>query len=132
MNCSFILARPLWHILNSSLSKGIFPTAWKSSLVTPVFKAGDHTDVRNYRPICKLSVLPKMFEELVTEYLTPCLTKVICDEQHGFVPGRSTVTNLAVYHCLVSAALEDRLQVDTVYTDFCKAFDTVDQGILIR
>ena len=24
------------------------------------------------------------------------------------------------------------MQVDTVYTDFCKAFDTVDQGILIR
>ena len=34
-NCSFILARPLWHILNSSLAKGIFPTAWKSSIVTP-------------------------------------------------------------------------------------------------
>ena len=130
--CSFILARPLWHIFNSSLSKGIFPTAWKSSIVTPVFKAGDHTDVRNYRPICKLSVLPKLFEELVTEYLTPCLTNVICDEQHGFVPGRSTVTNLAVYHCLVSAALDNRSQVDTVYTDFRKAFDTVDHSILLR
>ena len=130
--CCFILARPLWHIFNSSLDKGIFPEAWKTTLVTPVFKAGDRSDVRNYRPICKLSVMPKVFEELITEQLTPCLTKVICDEQHGFVPGRSTTTNLAVYHCFVSDALEAGRQVDTVYTDFRKAFDSVDHYILHR
>ena len=56
--CRFILARPLWHIFNSSLAKGIFPAAWKTTLITPVFKAGDRSDVRNYRPICKLSVMP--------------------------------------------------------------------------
>ena len=130
--CRFILSRPLWHIFNSSLRCGIFPTAWKTSLVTPVFKAGDHSDVKNYRPICKLSVLPKLFEEIVTEHATPLLTNVICDEQHGFVPERSTVTNLAVYHCFVSAALDAGLQVDTVYTDFRKAFDTVDYDILLQ
>ena len=32
--CRFILARPLWHIFNSSLAKGIFPAAWKTTLVT--------------------------------------------------------------------------------------------------
>ena len=64
------------------------------------------------------------------EHLTPCLTNVICDEQHGFVSGRSTTSNLAVYHCFVSAVLEVGLQVDTVYTDFRKAFDSVDHCIL--
>ena len=99
-------------------------------MVTPVFKAGDRSDVTNYRPICKLSVMPKIFEELITEHLTPCLSNVICDEQHGFVPGRSTISNLAVYHCFTSAALDAGSQVDTVYTDFRKAFDSVDHGIL--
>ena len=130
--CRFILARPLWHIFNSSLSRGVFPGAWKTTLVTPVFKGGDRSDVRNYRPICKLSVMPKIFEEISTEHLTPCLLNVICDEQHGFVPGRSTTSNLAIYHCFVSAALNAGLQVDTVYTDFRKAFDSVDHGILRR
>lgn len=131
-NCCFILGRPLWHIFNLSLGCGCFPALWKTSLVTPVFKAGDRVDVRNYRPICKLSTLPKVFEEIVTEQLTPCLTNVICDEQHGFIPQRSTVTNLAVYHCAVSAALDEGLQVDTVYTDFSKAFDSVDHQILLH
>ena len=52
-------------------------------------------------------------------------------EQHGFVPRRSTATNLAVYHSFVSRALDDGLQVATVYTDFQKAFDTVDHSILL-
>ena len=73
---------------------------------------------------------PKIFEEIITEHLTPNLTNVICDEQHGFVPGRSTTTNLAVYHCFISAALDKGLQVDTVYTDFRKAFHSVDHCIL--
>ena len=113
--CCFILSRPLWHIFNSSLSRGVFLTVWKNSIVTPVFKAGIHSDVRNYRPICKLSSLPKVFEAIVTQKLTPLLINVICEEQHGFVPGRSSETNLAVYHCYVSAALDKSLQVDWVF-----------------
>ena len=97
-----------------------------------MFKAGDQADVRNYRPICKLSTIPKLFEEIVTDKLMSYLTNVICDEQHGFVPQRSTITNLAVYHCAVSAALDVGLQVDTIYTDFSKAFDSVDHSILLH
>ena len=129
--CNFILSRPLWNIFNASLVGGTFPRAWKNSLVTPIFKAGDRSDVRNYRPISKLSVMPKLFEEIVTEFLSPLIANSLCVEQHGFVPRRSTATNLAVYHSFVSHALDDGLQVDTVYTDFQKAFDTVDHSILL-
>ena len=41
--CRFILARPLWHIFNSSLAMWTFPVVWKTTLVTPVFKAGDRS-----------------------------------------------------------------------------------------
>ena len=64
--------------------------------------------------------------------LSTQLTSLLCIEQHGFVPKRSTSTNLAVYHTFVSAALDDGLQVDTVYTDFQKAFDTVDHPLLLH
>ena len=130
--CCFILSRPLWYIYNASLTSGVFPSQWKSSLVTPIFKAGDRSDIRNYRPISKLSVLPKVFEEIVTDMLSTQLTSFLCVEQHGFVPKRSTSTNLAVYHSFVSMTLDEGLQVDTVYTDFQKAFDTVDHSILLH
>lgn len=50
-------------------------------------------------------------------------------EQHGFVKGRSIITNLLLYNEFLSNALDSSLQVDSIYTDFSKAFDTVD-GIL--
>lgn len=37
-----------------------------------------------------------------------------------------------MYHGFVSRALDNCLQVDTVYTDFQKAFDTVDHSVLLH
>lgn len=51
--------------------------------------------------------------------------------QHGFVPGRSTVTNLLCYSEFVHEALKNALQVDTFYTNLSKAFDKVNFWILI-
>ena len=95
------------------------------------FKSGDSSDVKNYRPICVMDVIPKVFESIIVDKLGLLLQNIICDEQHGFMPGRSTVSNLSVYCNFVSSALESNHQVDTIYTDFRKAFDTIDHSILI-
>lgn len=44
-------------------------------------------------------------------------------QQHGFVQGRSTTTNLIFYQNEIISSLEKRLQVDSIYKDFSKAFD---------
>ncbi|EDO43579.1 predicted protein, partial [Nematostella vectensis] len=51
---------PLCKIINLSIKQSIFPTIWKQARVTPVFKAGDHLDINNYRPISILSILSKI------------------------------------------------------------------------
>jgi hypothetical protein len=51
--------------------------------------------------------------------------------QHGFVSGRSTVTNLCSFTQFVAECFDARLQVDVVYTDFSKAFDRLDHRILL-
>jgi hypothetical protein len=52
------------------------------------------------------------------------------DEQHGFVGGRSTVTSIAEFSNFVLSEMEDGLQVDAVYTDFSKAIDRMNHGLL--
>ena len=49
------ISRSLTRLLNESLSTGKFPSVWKTTKVTPLFKGGTTTDCDNYRPI---SVLP--------------------------------------------------------------------------
>lgn len=129
--CSFVLSRPLWYIFNKSLDTGSLPDLWKLSYVSPIFKSGDKHDIKHYRPISLLSTIPKVFESIVNDSLSLLVRDVIIDEQHGFCCGRSTETNLTVFTQFLSEALESRCQVDTIYTDFSKAFDRVNHNILL-
>ena len=56
--------KPLTLIFRSSLSSHRFPELWKRAVVTPVFKSGDRSDVRNYRPISILSCAAKLLDNL--------------------------------------------------------------------
>ena len=58
--------------------------------------------------------------------------KYISDHQHGFCEGRSTTTNLLTFWNYVSRLYWGRRTVDTIYTDFSKAFDSVSHTYLIQ
>ena len=130
-SCKFIMARALWLIYNKSLSCGDFPGIWKTSVVTPIFKGGDGSLVSNYRPISKQNVIPKMFENIVAGKLALLCKNAILDEQHGFISGRSVTSNLLTYHDFISMKIEAGSCVDAIYTDFKKAFDSVNHSLLI-
>ena len=52
--------------------------------------------------------------------------------QHGFIPNRSTVSNLATISSYILNSVERRHQVDVVYMDFAKAFDKVPHLLLFK
>jgi len=131
-SCNFIMSRILWILFNKSLSAGVFPDPWKICIVTPTLKGGDRHQVSNYRPISKQNIMPKIFENIIADKLSYLFKNVLASEQHGFISGRSTTTNLLLYHDYISTSLEKRTQVDAIYTDFSKAFDTVNHSILMN
>lgn len=126
------LALPLSIIINKSLNSGIFPTAWKEALIIPLFKGGDSSSVTNYRPISILNVFAKIFESLVCPALSWRLKQFIIPEQHGFVRARSTVTNLTSFVGDLTDSIDIGHSIDTIYTDFSKAFDKVSHHILLE
>ena len=75
----------------------------------------------------------KIFERVVKAQLIKHLVdhNLINPGQHGFVPGRSTQTQLLDHFCRVYEAIEEGARLDTVYLDFAKAFDKVDHQILL-
>ena len=99
--------------------------------MVPVHKSGDPENVANYRPISILNAIPKVFENLVTKFLTSCLGPNIIHEQFGFKKNSSTELNLLTYLDILTGALEGGVEVHSIYTDFSKAFDRVNHGLLI-
>lgn len=130
-NCRKSLCTPLLIIFNTSLRLSIFPTQWKTAHIVPVFKSGDKSRCDNYRPISILSCLAKLFESLVYDVLYFHIYPILSTRQHGFIRNRSTTSNLLEYKNYLCSAFAKRIQVDSIYTDFSKAFDKISHKILI-
>lgn len=131
VNLSLSLGFPLCILFNKSLTEKKFPNKWKESFVSPIFKKGDKSDITNYRAVCIMCAASKIFEKLMFIALFELIKDKIHKSQHGFFSKRSTHSNLMEYISNLSREIVDGGQVDSVYTDFTKAFDTVDHWRLL-
>ena len=130
-DCAIILATPLCFIYNTIFKTCSFPDVWKISKITPIFKKGSINDITNYRPITIICNFSKILEIILYDHLYAHVNSCLIPEQHGFVSGRSSVTNLVIKTQFISEALDQKGQVDVIYTDFSKAFDKLDHNILL-
>lgn len=105
---------------------------WKTSFVLPIHKSEDRSNIKNYRPICIINAIPKIFENLVTKYLYSLLSPDMISQQFGFCRGRNTELHLLTYSQFILRAMESGAEVHSVYTDFSKAFDKVPHNTLIN
>jgi hypothetical protein len=81
-----------------------------------------------------LSAIPKRFELLVYREMYNDLKNLMSINQHGFMKNRLTITNLLeyAYTSFVLNSIEDGNRVDSIYTDFSKAFDRVRHRMLLN
>jgi len=127
------LVPPLVHIINLSFSSGIFPDNLKHSLVTPIFKNDDKSNINNYRPISVISQFAKIFEKAIAYRLNNHLkfNNIISSSQYGFQTQKSTED--ALFSCFdhIYKSLENNSKCLAVFLDLAKAFDTVCHNILL-
>jgi hypothetical protein len=121
-NGASAFAKPLSLLFNRSIATSVFSDRWKVSYVTSIFKKGRRNNVENYRSVATLSAIPMGFEWLLNKGMYNDLNKIMSINQHGFMKNRSTITNLLKYAFFVLNSIEDGNQVDSIYTDFLKAF----------
>ena len=78
-----------------------------------------------------LSAIRRLMEKLVTDYLVFNTKYLISPFQHGFLKGRSTVTNLLEFTTHVFKGFLTTARTDVLYTDFSETLDRIDHGMLL-
>ena len=131
-DCRYVLGYPLKIILNLAIRTSSFPKLWKTARISPVHKKGAKDSITNYRPIAIISNFAKLFERALYNRIYNHVKPFLSQHQHGFLPGRSTVTNLALFVQTTSEVLDAGGQMDVIYTDFSKAFDTMPHDVMLR
>ena len=126
------LADPLTRLFNLTLTTANIPYDWKNAIVGPIHKKGDKTQAENYRPISLTSVVCKLMERILKKAILthPSNIEAISLNQHGFVAGKSCLSNLLETEEFITRQMDSKETVDVVFIDFSKAFDSVNHRLL--
>ncbi|GAB0204097.1 mitochondrial enolase superfamily member 1 [Grus japonensis] len=128
------LAKPLSIIYQQSWLTEEVPDDWRLANVMPIYKKGWKEDLGNYRPVSLTSVPGKIMERFILSVLTRQVqdNQDIRSSQHGFMKGRSCLTNLISFYGQVTHLVDGGKAADVVCLDFSKAFATVSHSIMLE
>jgi len=126
------ISQPISQLVNLSFTSGKFPNMLKVGQITPIFKKNNKQDINNYRPVCVLPILSKVFEKLFLQRLSSFLHKykILPPTQYGFTKNNNC--QYAIMHSLlyITEALNKKYFASLVLLDLSKAFDSIDHPLL--
>ena len=130
--CCEALSPPLAKIRRKSVSTGEIPGVCKSATIMPIHKGKSRAILNNYRPVALTSHLIKVFEKVVRKSIVQFMkdNNLFNNSQHGFLGGRSCLSQLLIHFDRITYELMNGRGVDVIY--FAKAFDKVDHGITLK
>ena len=125
-----ILIQPIAQIVNLSLSEGVFPSQFKSAIVTPLLKKPtlDKEDLKNYRPVSGLNFISKVIARVVASQLKDYLATNNLDNtnQSAYKSGYSTKTTLLKIKNDIHLNLAENKPTALILLDLSAVFDTID------
>ncbi|KAK6764424.1 hypothetical protein RB195_024664 [Necator americanus] len=107
------------------------PDKWKTSRTVVIHKKGDREDLRNYRPICLLSVLYEVFTKIILTRISRTLDEAQPQEQAGFRQGFSCLDHIQTVSSVIEVCREYRLPLVLTFVVYQKAFDSVETNAIL-
>ena len=115
--------------INYSFGAGSLTELQKQSIITLIPKQNkDITILDNWRPISLLNVDYKMAAKVIANRVKDIITKIIDHYQTGFIKGRYIGENIRLLFEIIDAAEEENKPGLIFFSDFEKAFDSVDHS----
>ena len=105
--------------------KEFTPEDWKKVTIKVIHKKGDVENVSNYRPICSLSALYKLFSTILYGRLYPVRDQKQAEDQAGFRKSYQTTDHFATCRLIEQKCHERGIKMWTATVDFTKAIDSI-------
>ena len=127
------ISEPLSCACNMSLQEGIFPDELKIANAIPLYKCDDLKLFNNYRPVYARPSASKLYERIMHNRLVAYLNeyKIRFSYQFGFRKVHSTYEALMTLKDKMTKCLDNDEYVIVFFLNFSKAFDAVENLLLI-
>ena len=125
--------KPICKLFNTILDSGNFPTQWATSIIVPLFKGGNSSDVNNYRGIAVSSCISKVLTKIINTriYNYCCEKDIFAINQSGFMDGRRTDDNIFTLNTIINSQIKHKKgKLFTAFVDFRKFFDCINRDML--
>ena len=126
--------KTFWKYLDDCFSENIYfsinhkrlCTSQYEGLITLLLKLNKNEfDLCDYRPITLLNCDYKILSKVINNRLYQLLTKLIKNDQNGFIKGRSVADNIRLMFNVIDYANNEDLSGAVVSVDLYKAFDSL-------
>lgn len=129
-----LLAPHVTILINKAIKEKCYPDCLKLTKIIPLHKGGCRLDCNNYRPISLLSSFNKIFEKKIHNDLSNFIESntILYQNQFGFRKYHSTIDALINMHDYIINERRKNNKIAGIFIDLKKAFDTIDNKILIN
>ena len=121
----------LKKLVNQAMRDNYFPEELKVADITPTFKKGDATCVKNYRPVSVLPAVSKIYERIIHKQITNHIEKYLSPYLCGYRKGFNTQYALISLIEKWKETLDSHGYAGAILMDLSKAFDTLNHELLI-
>ena len=106
------------------------PTSMRRSVITLLYKRGDSTLIKNWRPVSLLCCDYKLMTKILNNRLKKVLDSIISPSQQSGIAGRTIFNNLHLMRDVIDYCQARRVKGFILSVDQEKAFDKVDRDFL--
>ena len=106
------------------------PEGFVTGMMHMVHKAGEQSDMWNYRPICLLSHAYKCLSTLLLHRMRPAIERFLPDLQDGFRATRGCRNATTITHALMERCTAEGRHAIVTFVDYKDAFSTISHTFL--
>ena len=127
-----ILGEKLTSIFNYAFRTGALTVSQRRGVISLLFKKGDRTQLKNWRPVTLLNTDYKILTKALANRLQRVLPLIIHTDQTASIKGRTINDNTRLLHDVVAYANEKDIPLALISVDQLKAFDRVSHEFLFK